>query len=90
MRAIVTVIGKDKSGIIAKVSMALAENNVNIEDISQTIVQGNFTMIMLCDLENSKLSLGELAKELVALGDKIGVSIHVQHEDIFNAMHKID
>ena len=90
MRVIVTVIGKDKSGIIAKVSTALAENNVNIEDISQTIVQGNFTMIMLCDLENSKLSLGELAKELVTLGEKIGVSIHVQHEDIFNAMHKID
>lgn len=90
MRAIVTVIGKDKSGIIAKVSTALAKNEVNIEDISQTIVQGNFTMIMLCDLEKSKLSLGDLAKELGTLGEEIGVSIHVQHEDIFNAMHKID
>lgn len=90
MRAIVTVIGKDKSGIIAKVSTALAENDVNIEDISQTIVQGNFTMIMLCDLSGAKLGLGELKKGLVALGEKIGVSIHVQHEDIFNAMHKID
>ena len=89
MRSIVTVIGKDKPGIISKVSSALAENNVNIEDISQTIVQGNFTMIMLCDLSNSKLNLIELKGVLVELGEKIGVSIHVQHEDIFNAMHKI-
>jgi len=89
MNAIVTVIGKDKSGIIAKVSALLAENNVNIEDISQTIVSGNFTMIMLCDIESSALSLTELGKQLKDLGDKIGVSIHVQHEDIFNVMHKI-
>ena len=89
MRAIVTVIGKDKSGIIASVSGVLASQNVNIEDISQTIVQNNFTMIMLCDLSSAKLSLKELAVELNKLGLKIGVSIHVQHEDIFNAMHKI-
>ena len=89
MKAIVTVIGKDKSGIIAEVSTLLAKNKVNIEDISQTIVQGNFTMLMLCDLENSPLSLKELHSELVSLGEKIGVSIHLQHEDIFNAMHKI-
>ena len=89
MRAIVTVIGKDKPGIISKVSAALAESNVNIEDISQTIVQGNFTMIMLCDLANAKLNLKDLKSALIELGDKIGVSIHVQHEDIFNAMHKI-
>ena len=89
MKAIVTVIGKDKSGIIAKVSTVLAENNVNIEDISQTIVQGNFTMLMLCDLENSKLALKDLSLSLAKLGQEIGVSIHIQHEDIFNAMHKI-
>ena len=89
MRAIVTVIGKDKSGIIAKVSTKLANNNANIEDISQTIVQGNFTMIMLCDLSNCKLSLKDLANELGELGKEIGVSIHVQHEDIFSAMHTI-
>lgn len=89
MRAIVTVIGKDKSGIIAKVSTALAETNVNIEDISQTIVGGNFTMLMLCDLQKSTLSLKELSQQLITLGEEIGVSIHVQHEDIFNAMHKI-
>ena len=89
MRAIVTVIGKDKPGIISKVSTSLAENNVNIEDISQTIVQGNFTMIMLCDISNSKLVLKELKLKMEELGEKIGVSIHVQHEDIFDAMHKI-
>ena len=89
MKAILTVIGKDKSGIIAKVSTCLAKNDVNIEDISQTIVQGNFTMLMLCDLSGAKLTLKDLNAELVSLGEKIGVSIHVQHEDIFNAMHKI-
>ena len=89
MKAIVTVIGKDKSGIIAKVSTALAENLVNIEDISQSIVQGYFTMIMLCNIKDSKLSLKELISVLNKVGEEIGVSIHVQHEDIFNAMHKI-
>lgn len=89
MKAIVTVIGKDKSGIIAEVSTTLAKNSVNIEDISQTIVQGNFTMIMLCDLSNSQLTVNALAATLKDKGEQIGVSIHVQHEDIFNVMHKI-
>lgn len=89
MKAIVTVIGNDRPGIIAKVSTALAENKVNIEDISQTLMQGNFTMIMLCDMQNATLSLKDLKDNLVKVGEEIGVSIHVQHEDIFNAMHKI-
>ena len=89
MKVIVTVIGKDKPGIIAKVSTALAQNNVNIEDISQTIMQGNFTMLMQCDIEKATLTLKELTSALLTLGEEIGVSIHVQHEDIFNAMHKI-
>ena len=89
MKAIVTVIGKDKSGIIAKVSTVLAQNNVNIEDISQSIVQGYFTMIMLCNVKESPLSLKEIIAVLNKVGEEIGVSIHVQHEDIFNAMHKI-
>lgn len=89
MKAIVTVLGKDKAGIIAKVSTVLAENQVNIEDISQTIVQGNFTMIMLCDLVNSELSIADLSIKMKSIGEEIGVSIHVQNEDIFNAMHKI-
>jgi ACT domain-containing protein len=89
MKAIVTVIGKDKSGIIAKVSNKIADASINIEDISQTIVQGNFTMLMLCDFSNSKLSLKDFHDQMVELGNEIGVSIHVQHEDIFNVMHKI-
>ena len=89
MRAIVTVLGKDKSGIIAKVSTVLADNNVNIEDISQTIVQGNFTMLMLCDLANAKLTLQQLKTTLEEVGKEIGVVIHIQNEEIFNAMHKI-
>ncbi len=89
MKAIVTVIGKDKPGIIAKVATLLSDNSVNIEDISQTIVQGNFTMIMLCDLKNSKISIPQLKEKAEVLGSEIGVSIRVQHEDIFNAMHKI-
>jgi ACT domain-containing protein len=89
MKAIVTVLGLDKPGIIAKVSGALAQHDVNIEDISQTIMQGNFTMIMQCDLERAKIALQQLKVELTKLGQEIGVSIHVQHEDIFNAMHKI-
>lgn len=89
MKAIVTVIGKDKPGIIAKVSNLAAQKNVNIEDISQTLLQGNFTMLMLCDLENASVTLKDFKAEMVSLGEQIGVSIHVQHEDIFNAMHKI-
>lgn len=89
MKAIITVIGKDKSGIIAKVSNLLAEKNINIEDISQTIMQGFFTMIMLVQIETSTISVEELKKELDALGEKIGVKIILQHEDIFNAMHRI-
>ena len=88
MKAIVTVIGKDKPGIIAKISTDLAEKNVNIEDISQTVVQGNFTMIMLCKLPDG-LSVTELADHLYLSGEEIGVSVHVQHEEIFNAMHKV-
>jgi ACT domain-containing protein len=89
MKAILTVIGKDKSGIIAKVSTCLAENDVNIEDISQTIVQGNFTMLMLCDLSASDKNLKQLSALLEQTGTEIGVSIHIQNEDIFNAMHKV-
>lgn len=88
MKAIVSVIGKDKSGIIAKVATALAEQNVNIEDISQTIVQGNFTMIMMCDLGDN-ISVAELGKVLDKTGKETGVAIRVQHEDIFNAMHTL-
>lgn len=88
MKAIVTVLGKDKCGIIAEVSSVLAKKKVNIEDISQTIVSDNFTMIMLCELPEEE-SISSLAETLRETGEKIGVSIRVQHEDVFNAMHKI-
>ena len=89
MKAVLTVVGKDKPGIIASVSSVLAENQVNIEDISQTIMQDKFTMIMYVNIANAKINLGELKSLMSNLGEKIGVNVHVQHEDIFNAMHKI-
>ncbi|MBQ3235089.1 MAG: ACT domain-containing protein [Clostridia bacterium] len=89
MKCILTVIGKDKPGIIASVSNLLASNNVNIEDISQTIMQSTFTMIMLVNIANSPLSMKELREQLKALGEEIGVSIHLQHEEVFDAMHKV-
>ncbi len=89
MKAILTVIGQDKSGIIASVATMLAEKNINIEDISQTIMQGCFTMIMLINLENSTIPFNVLTENAKQLGDKIGVKIIIQHEDIFNAMHRV-
>ena len=89
MRAVVTVVGKDKTGIIAKVSTFLAEKGVNILDISQTILQDYFTMIMLVDLSGAKEELSVLATESAEMGEMIGMSIHIQHEEIFNAMHRI-
>ncbi len=89
MRAVVTVTGKDKKGIIAQVSSFLSERGVNIEDISQTILQEYFAMIMLVDIGGSSVGLAELAKECEALGNSIGMSIRIQHEAIFDAMHNI-
>lgn len=90
MRAIVSVIGKDRKGIIARVSNTLYKRNINIMDISQTILESYFTMIMLTDLDEMTISFTELADELERLGKEIGVSIKIQHQDIFDAMHKID
>lgn len=89
MRAVVTVTGKDKKGIIAKVSSLLAERGVNVEDISQTLLQEYFAMIMLVDISDIKTELSVLAKECEKLGEEIGMSIRLQHEAIFNAMHNI-
>lgn len=88
-KTIITVVGNDTVGIIAKVCTYLAENQVNILDISQTIVQGYFNMMMVADTSASEKDTGTLAKELGELGEKIGVAIHCQHEDIFNMMHRI-
>ncbi len=89
MRAIVTVIGKDRVGIIADVCAILAANNVNILDISQTVMQEYFTMIMLVEKHGEALSYEELSNILNAAGAKLGLSIRIQREDIFNAMHRI-
>ena len=89
MRAVVTVTGKDNKGIIAKVSGFLSEKGANIEDISQTIMQLTFTMIMLVDISKSGVSMQELKENLKVLGEEIGVSIHLQHEEVFDAMHRV-
>ena len=88
-RIFITTLGMDKTGIVSGVSSVLAENNVNIEDISQTILQGYFAMIMVVDIANSKLSLKDLKKQLSNKANEIGVKILVQHEDIFRSMHRI-
>ena len=89
MRAVVTVTGKDKKGIIAKVSTFLSERGANIEDISQTIMGEYFAMIMILDISAVEVELSSLAKECAELGKQIGMSVYLQHEDIFNAMHNV-
>ena len=89
MNAIVTVVGQDKVGIIAAVCALLAENNVNILDITQTILQGSFTMVMAVDVGKARTSVGELRELLEALGQKMDISIRIQREEIFDAMHRV-
>lgn len=89
MKAIITVIGVDRIGIISEVSTLLAAENVNILDINQTVLDDYFTMTMLVSLEALEIPLEELKNELVQKGEKLGVSIRLQHEDIFRSMHRI-
>ena len=89
MRAIITVIGKDSKGIIAGVSGYLAKEDINILDISQTIMQEYFTMVMLVDLKDAKEDFKKISENLDALGEKLSVTIRIQHEDIFNSMHRV-
>ena len=89
MRAVISVIGNDRVGIIAAVSAVLADASINILDISQTTMQDIFTMIMLVDLEKSQRDFAGIQTELEALGGNLGLSIRIQHEDTFNSMHKI-
>ncbi|WP_124067538.1 ACT domain-containing protein [Clostridium sp. E02] len=88
-KTIITVVGKDTVGIIAKICTYLAENKVNILDISQTIVQGFFNMMMIVDMEETNKPFGEMADELEQIGDKIGVKVKCQREEIFTSMHRI-
>ena len=88
-KTIVTVVGKDTVGIIAKVCTFFAENNINILDISQTIVSGYFNMMMITDLNNSKIGFSAVCDGLDKIGEEIGVVIKCQQEDIFNSMHRL-
>ncbi|MBR7121858.1 MAG: ACT domain-containing protein [Oscillospiraceae bacterium] len=89
MKAIVTVVGKDKVGIIAAVCTELAKYNVNVLDISQTVMQGYFTMMMAVDTSAGKVAFGELVRLLEQKGKEMGLSIRLQREDIFEAMHRV-
>lgn len=89
MRAIVSVVGKDRKGIIADVCTLLAEHGVNVLDISQTVMQDFFTMIMLIDTEGCTLPFGDLSDHLTQKGKDLALNIRIQREDIFNAMHRI-
>ena len=89
MRAIVTVVGKDRVGIIAQVCTLLSQQDVNVLDISQTVLQGYFTMIMLVDASGAQTPFAQLVKLLEEKGREEGLVIHAQREDIFNAMHRI-
>ena len=88
-RAIISVVGKDTVGIIAKVCTYLANNRVNVLDISQTILQEFFTMMMIADVEDAPKPFSQIASELSQLGDEIGVSIKCQLEEIFEKMHRV-
>lgn len=88
-KAIVTVLGKDRVGIVAGISRVLAENNVNIEDINQTIMQEFFTMMMLVTVDEDVISIASLQEKLNTLAEELGLKITVQHEDIFRYMHRI-
>ena len=89
MKAIVTVVGKDRIGIIANVCSLLAHYQVNILDISQTVMQGYFSMMMAVDTAKSEIPFVELAQKLEAKGEEMGMSIRLQREDIFEAMHRV-
>lgn len=88
-RTIITVVGKDTVGIIAKVCTYLAENSINILDISQTIVQEYFNMMMIVDMGKMQKTFEEVADELTSVGKAMGVQIKCQREEIFNMMHRI-
>ena len=89
MKCIITVLGTDKVGISAKVCTYLSEVNINILDISQTIVSGYFNMMMIVDADKASKSLEAFTDDLIEIGNNLGVKITVQHEDIFNCMHRI-
>lgn len=89
MRAFITVIGKDTVGILAKVSAECASVGLNITEVTQSVLQDMFAMIMLVDVENAAVPFAEISTRLEKLGEETGLKIHIMHEDIFNSMHRI-
>lgn len=89
MNAIITVVGSDKVGIIAKVSQYLSDHKINIADITQTILSGNFVMMMMVDLANSNIDIEELRKNMNTLAENMGVEINIMNEKVFSAMHRV-
>lgn len=89
MKAVITVIGKDMVGILAKVSAICADKGVNVIEVTQSIMQDMFAMIMMVDISASTVPFSTLNDEFEVLGEKLGLKIHVMHEDIFNSMHRI-
>ena len=89
MKAVITVIGKDSVGILAKVSEACSKADVNIVEVTQSVLQDMFAMIMMVDITKMTADFAKLSDQLTALGEELGLSVHCMHEDIFNAMHRI-
>ncbi len=89
MKAVVTVIGLDSVGILSSVSSVCAEHNANVIDVSQSVMQKLFTMIMLIDISNLNSDFSDLQASFAKLGEEIGMKIHIMHEDVFNSMHHI-
>ena len=89
MNAIITVVGSDKVGIIAKVSNFLSEHKINIVDITQTILSGNFVMMMMVDFDKSDISIDDLRKNMNTLAEEMGVEINIMNEKVFSSMHRV-
>ena len=89
MNAIITVIGRDKPGILAKISVVCAENNANIIEANQQVLQDYFAMVMFAEIQDLNCAFGEFSTKVKAAGEEIGMTVHVMHEDIFNSMHRI-
>ncbi|MBE6727400.1 MAG: ACT domain-containing protein [Ruminococcaceae bacterium] len=89
MRTVISVIGKDTVGIISKISAVCAESRVNIIDITQSVLQDMFVMVMLTDISDMQYSFNEFSEKMTVLGKEMGLDIRVMHEDIFNSMHRI-
>lgn len=89
IRAVITVVGKDTVGILAKVSGECAERKANVVEVSQSVLQDLFAMIMLVEISGMTCGLSELSDRMAALGESNGLAIHVMHEDLFNSMHRI-